>query len=170
MCQHAADISPPTRAFNTAKHWTYLLFDEFFQQGDQEKFENLQVSFLCDRETTNVAQSQPGFLNFIVIPLFKALAEAIPAVQDCVDSAEMNVASWSTYDESEEERKCYKNQKSVEKMKLKKNLSIVSQGSLVNNDGSKRESNASSIKIQNEMIEEERDDSHSNSSFEEEKK
>ena len=57
IIQHASDISPPTRAFNTAKQWTYLLFDEFFQQGDQEKFEKLQVSFLCDRDTTNVASS-----------------------------------------------------------------------------------------------------------------
>ena len=48
-----------------------------------------------------MAQSQPGFLNFIVIPLFKALKEAVPAVGTCVDSAEVNVTIWSIYKESE---------------------------------------------------------------------
>ena len=46
-------------------------------------------------------------MNFIVLPLFKALAEAVPAVQTCVDSAEVNVTIWSLYKESEEDKKVY---------------------------------------------------------------
>ena len=67
---HAADVSPPTRKFDITRQWTYLLFDEFFDQGDREKIEELPVSMLCDRVTTSVSGCQPGFLNFIVIPLF----------------------------------------------------------------------------------------------------
>jgi hypothetical protein len=67
---HAADVSTQTRPFDIAVEWTWLLFEEFFNQGDLEKAQNLPVSFLCDRTTTNISKSQPGFLNFIVIPTF----------------------------------------------------------------------------------------------------
>ena len=37
ICVHAADVSTQTRPFHVAREWTYLLFDEFFTQGDLEK-------------------------------------------------------------------------------------------------------------------------------------
>lgn len=68
---HAADLSVPCRSdFKLVRKWTYLLFDEFFMQGDQELKQDLPVSFLCDRKTTNVAKSQGGFISFVVEPLF----------------------------------------------------------------------------------------------------
>ena len=67
---HSADISQQCRTFDVAHEWTYLLFDEFFKQGDLEKEQDLPISMLCNRETTNVAASQPGFINFVVMPLF----------------------------------------------------------------------------------------------------
>lgn len=54
---HTADISQQCRPFETVKEWTYLLFEEFFDQGDLEKKQDLPISMLCDRETTNVAKS-----------------------------------------------------------------------------------------------------------------
>lgn len=62
MCLHSCDVSNPSRTFKTVKDWTYLLFEEFFMQGDLEKEKNLPVSMLCDRTTTHVAKSQPGFI------------------------------------------------------------------------------------------------------------
>ena len=53
---HAADLSTPTRRFDTLKQWTYLLFEEFFLQGDLEKDAGMPASFLCDREKTIVAK------------------------------------------------------------------------------------------------------------------
>ena len=57
ICMHAADVSVPCRNFKLLKKWSYLLFEEFFNQGDEEKSRGLQVSFLCDRETTNVVNA-----------------------------------------------------------------------------------------------------------------
>ena len=34
---HAADISQGTKDFDINHQWTYLLFEEFFEQGDIEK-------------------------------------------------------------------------------------------------------------------------------------
>lgn len=52
---HASDVSTQCRTFETAHKWTYLLFEEFFNQGDLEKHEKLPVSFLCDRSTTSIS-------------------------------------------------------------------------------------------------------------------
>ena len=45
---HAADLSQACRDFHEVKEWTYLLFEEFFEQGDLEKEKVLQLSMLFD--------------------------------------------------------------------------------------------------------------------------
>ena len=77
-----------------SKEWAYLLFDEFFDQGDLERDAGLPIQFLCDRETTNVASSQPGFINFITIPLWTVLAEVMPGIRDFVDGARENALTY----------------------------------------------------------------------------
>jgi len=67
---HSCDLSTATRSFEIVHEWTYLLFREFFKQGDIERKEQLPITFLCDRYATNVAKSQPGFCSFVCIPLF----------------------------------------------------------------------------------------------------
>ena len=55
---HIADISNPTKPWDLCFKWTELLFVEFFAQGDKEKEFGLPISFLMDRDTTNIAKSQ----------------------------------------------------------------------------------------------------------------
>jgi len=52
---HACDISTNLREFQVGLTWTDLLFHEFFNQGDTEKAQGLEVSMMCDRETTQIA-------------------------------------------------------------------------------------------------------------------
>lgn len=52
---HAADVSTQTRPFEIAVEWTIILFEEFFHQGDLEQEQGMSISFLCDRETTQIA-------------------------------------------------------------------------------------------------------------------
>jgi cAMP-specific phosphodiesterase 4/calcium/calmodulin-dependent 3',5'-cyclic nucleotide phosphodiesterase len=40
---------------------------------------------LCDRKTTNVARSQIGFIDFVVLPYFDALASVLPGMYFAVD-------------------------------------------------------------------------------------
>lgn len=54
---HTSDVSQQARSFKVVKEWTYLLFEEFFDQGDLEKSQGLPISMLCDRKNTNVAAS-----------------------------------------------------------------------------------------------------------------
>lgn len=59
---HAADIAHNSKPFAQSHEWTYMLCEEFWNQGDEEKRMNLPVSFLCNREEANVPKSQIGFM------------------------------------------------------------------------------------------------------------
>ncbi|XP_063808276.1 dual specificity calcium/calmodulin-dependent 3',5'-cyclic nucleotide phosphodiesterase 1B isoform X3 [Pseudophryne corroboree] len=72
---HAADISHPTKQWKVHGRWTKALMEEFFRQGDKEAELGLPFSPLCDRKATLVAQSQIGFIEFIVDPTFSVLTD-----------------------------------------------------------------------------------------------
>uniref|UniRef100_A0A5F8GSW2 Phosphodiesterase n=1 Tax=Monodelphis domestica TaxID=13616 RepID=A0A5F8GSW2_MONDO len=84
---HAADISHPAKPWELHYRWTMALMEEFFRQGDKEAELGLPFSPLCDRKSTVVAQSQLGFIDFIVEPTFCLLMTAtenivIPLIQE----------------------------------------------------------------------------------------
>ncbi|XP_008056261.2 calcium/calmodulin-dependent 3',5'-cyclic nucleotide phosphodiesterase 1A-like [Carlito syrichta] len=59
----------------------------FFPQGDKEAELGLPFSPLCDRKSTMVAQSQIGFIDFIVEPTFSLLTDStekivIPLIEE----------------------------------------------------------------------------------------
>ena len=72
---HAADISTSIRSFEVSEIWADRPFSEFFAQGDYEKQHGMEVSFLCARDTTEIAGGQGGFINFVVLPIFKQLSD-----------------------------------------------------------------------------------------------
>uniref|UniRef100_G3TAK0 Phosphodiesterase n=2 Tax=Loxodonta africana TaxID=9785 RepID=G3TAK0_LOXAF len=84
---HAADISHPAKCWQLHHRWTMALMEEFFRQGDKEAELGLPFSPLCDRKSTMVAQSQIGFIDFIVEPTFSLLTDStekivIPLIEE----------------------------------------------------------------------------------------
>ncbi|XP_034441288.1 calcium/calmodulin-dependent 3',5'-cyclic nucleotide phosphodiesterase 1B-like isoform X2 [Hippoglossus hippoglossus] len=84
---HTADISHPSKPWALHSRWTKSLMEEFFQQGDREAELGLPFSPLCDRKSTLVAESQIGFIDFIVYPTFSLLTDmaekiVIPLVEE----------------------------------------------------------------------------------------
>ncbi|XP_074767125.1 dual specificity calcium/calmodulin-dependent 3',5'-cyclic nucleotide phosphodiesterase 1A isoform X2 [Athene noctua] len=77
---HAADISHPAKSWELHYRWTMALMEEFFRQGDKEAALGLQFSPLCDRNSTLVAQSQIGFIDFIVEPTFSLLTDSMEKI------------------------------------------------------------------------------------------
>ncbi|XP_075903522.1 dual specificity calcium/calmodulin-dependent 3',5'-cyclic nucleotide phosphodiesterase 1A isoform X2 [Nelusetta ayraudi] len=77
---HTADISHPAKCWELHHRWTASLLEEFFKQGDKEAELGLPFSPLCDRKSTMVAQSQIGFIDFIVEPTFSVLTEMIEKI------------------------------------------------------------------------------------------
>lgn len=51
--------------------------EEFFQQGDLEKSSDLPISYLCDRSTTKIPNSQSGFFQFCALPLYNAWGKLV---------------------------------------------------------------------------------------------
>ncbi|XP_025039723.2 dual specificity calcium/calmodulin-dependent 3',5'-cyclic nucleotide phosphodiesterase 1A isoform X1 [Pelodiscus sinensis] len=77
---HAADISHPAKSWDLHYRWTTALMEEFFRQGDKEAALGLPFSPLCDRKSTMVAQSQIGFIDFIVEPTFSLLTDSMEKI------------------------------------------------------------------------------------------
>lgn len=48
--------------------------------------ENLAVSFLCDRKTTEISKAQPGFCDFIVKPMFTQLVKLMPKMSQSLEN------------------------------------------------------------------------------------
>ncbi|KAL9706720.1 hypothetical protein quinque_010238 [Culex quinquefasciatus] len=72
---HCCDISHPAKRWDIHHKWTMLLLEEFFRQGDLEQELGLPFSPLCDRNNTLVAESQIGFIEFIVEPSMAVCAD-----------------------------------------------------------------------------------------------
>ncbi|XP_078071634.1 dual specificity calcium/calmodulin-dependent 3',5'-cyclic nucleotide phosphodiesterase 1A-like [Mustelus asterias] len=94
MLLHTADVSHPTKAWELHHRWTMALLEEFFRQGDKEAELGLPFSPLCDRKSTMVAQSQIGFIDFIVEPTFSVLTDMTEKiVTPLIDEASRSNAS-----------------------------------------------------------------------------
>ncbi|KAI1899498.1 hypothetical protein AGOR_G00062420 [Albula goreensis] len=77
---HAADISHPAKSWSLHYRWTRALMEEFFRQGDKEAALGLPFSPLCDRKATMIAQSQIGFIDFIVEPTFSVMIDSMEKI------------------------------------------------------------------------------------------
>jgi 3'5'-cyclic nucleotide phosphodiesterase len=77
---HCCDISHPAKKWDLHHKWTMLLLEEFFRQGDLERELGLPFSPLCDRNNTLVAESQIGFIEFIVEPSMAVCSDMLEII------------------------------------------------------------------------------------------
>lgn len=96
ICLKAADISHPTKVWNVHEKWTALLAEEFYLQGDEEKRLGLSVIPPYCRETTCLPESQKGFINFLVKPLFASWVKYINSEEavTVIENLEKNISNW----------------------------------------------------------------------------
>ena len=87
---HSADVSNPTKPLDIYKQWAHRCVEEFFKQGDMEKRLGIPVSFNCDRDTVSLPQSQLGFMDAIVSPLFSVVCEFFPGMNFTLDNLKKN--------------------------------------------------------------------------------
>jgi cAMP-specific phosphodiesterase 4 len=65
--------------------------EEFFQQGDREREQNMDISPMCDRHNATIEKSQFGFIDYIVHPLWETWADLVhPDAQEILDTLEEN--------------------------------------------------------------------------------
>ncbi|PHJ22547.1 3 5 -cyclic nucleotide phosphodiesterase domain-containing protein [Cystoisospora suis] len=92
---HCADICNPVMSGGRNIQWASLVTQEFNAQVDLEKRCGLPVSVFMDSRTElQRTQSQIGFLSFVVLDQFRALADLLPAVSELVVQGEKNLDMW----------------------------------------------------------------------------
>lgn len=79
-----ADISNEARPMEVAEPWLDRLLQEFFKQSDAEKLEGLPVTPFMDRDKVTKPSSQVSFIGLVLLPLFEALGELLPELQDLI--------------------------------------------------------------------------------------
>ena len=93
---HAADISNPAKPFSICREWALLVMEEFFSQGDLERERGIPISPLNDRTKVNIPQSQLGFIEFIVAPLYVQKFKLFPVFTDNCQFIVSNMVQWSS--------------------------------------------------------------------------
>jgi 3',5'-cyclic-nucleotide phosphodiesterase/cAMP-specific phosphodiesterase 4 len=91
---HSADLGHNSKLFRISIKWVELLSEEFWLQGDKEKFLGISVSFLCDRADTNVPKGQVNFLKGFILPTFDLMASMFPGLHFTVDNVLINIKEW----------------------------------------------------------------------------
>jgi hypothetical protein len=101
MCLHSADVANPAKPWALSREWSARVMDEFFRQGDTESSKGLPISPFMDREKTDMAKCQVGFINFLIKPYFEEWGSFLgePGRQ-LVDNIATNISNWETYGEA----------------------------------------------------------------------
>lgn len=91
-----SDISNPARPLDIYLKWVDRVMNEFFDQGDKEKKLSLPVSNFMDRaQATQIPKCQSGFINYVVLPTFKAFT-TFSGVKEPLQILEQNLAYWNS--------------------------------------------------------------------------
>jgi hypothetical protein len=91
---HLGDLSHNTKGIEISKAWTYLLYEEFHQQGDVERCLNIPISMFCDRNNSNIPKAQIGFINDIILPTFDVLVNFFPSLSYLIINIDDNLSNW----------------------------------------------------------------------------
>eukprot|EP00930_Biecheleria_cincta_P040774 TRINITY_DN27929_c0_g2_i1.p1 TRINITY_DN27929_c0_g2~~TRINITY_DN27929_c0_g2_i1.p1 ORF type:complete len:774 (-),score=127.47 TRINITY_DN27929_c0_g2_i1:79-2400(-) len=94
MSIKCADLGHLTLSWELHMSWVHRLETEFFAQGDREKDAGLAISFLMDRQKPGASETQLGFFDFVVLPLFRSLLQAVPGVSPMLASVEANYVAY----------------------------------------------------------------------------
>jgi len=96
MVLHVSDVSNPTRPGAISRKWAYAVEEEFFRQGDKEKELTIPRSPFMDREFEDLPKMQGAFIDALVFPVFKLLADFLPLVtENCIKPLQINRAFWN---------------------------------------------------------------------------
>ena len=95
-----ADISNCGRPVPLYLKWCAKIADEFYMQGDRERFLGLGCSPFMDRRDPAMAKGQIAFMNYIVVPLFESVCELLPAMRFTAELAANNKSYWGANDDS----------------------------------------------------------------------
>lgn len=91
----AADLSASAKPWDVQVETVKVIFQEFYQQGDEERAAGREPQPMMDRERPEQqANSQVGFLNSICIPCYSLLYDLMPETKPLLDMCKENLERW----------------------------------------------------------------------------
>mmetsp|Transcript_143224 Transcript_143224/g.249799 ORF Transcript_143224/g.249799 Transcript_143224/m.249799 type:complete len:907 (+) Transcript_143224:59-2779(+) len=94
MALKCSDLGHLSLSWGSHMRWVQRLEAEFFAQGDKELKMGTDVSFLMDRTKQGASDTQVGFFDFVVLPLFRGLIAVFPEAQPMMTNVEANYQQW----------------------------------------------------------------------------
>eukprot|EP00455_Lapot_gusevi_P026557 TRINITY_DN2800_c0_g2_i5.p1 TRINITY_DN2800_c0_g2~~TRINITY_DN2800_c0_g2_i5.p1 ORF type:complete len:143 (-),score=18.22 TRINITY_DN2800_c0_g2_i5:425-853(-) len=93
-----ADISNCGRPGFLYLEWAKNISAEFYGQGDAEERRSLSISPFMDRrkDKTDFPKGQISFMNYVVVPMFEAVAEFLPPVEVALQHCTENKEYWQS--------------------------------------------------------------------------
>jgi hypothetical protein len=91
-----ADVSNCGRPQRLYLEWAKNIATEFYTQGDAEDRRMLSISPFMDRrkDKTDFPKGQISFMNYVVVPMFEAIAEFLPPVEVALHCCTENKDYW----------------------------------------------------------------------------
>uniref|UniRef100_A0A1B0CY76 Phosphodiesterase n=1 Tax=Lutzomyia longipalpis TaxID=7200 RepID=A0A1B0CY76_LUTLO len=91
----ASDLSASAKPWDIQCETVKVIFEEFYQQGDEERSLGRQPMAMMDRNKPDEqASSQVGFITGICIPCYSLLQHLLPDTQPLLDMCQQNLDKW----------------------------------------------------------------------------
>lgn len=101
----ASDLSASAKPWEVQVQTVRVIFEEFYQQGDEERAGGRPPIAMMDRrQPEQQAVSQVGFLTGICIPCYTLLFRLIPETKPLLDMCQQNFERWKQISEVTEPR------------------------------------------------------------------
>jgi hypothetical protein len=97
MALKCGDLGHACKTLPLHEKWTHRITEEFYRQGDEERKRSLPISPFMDRQKANLPQSQVGFLDFLVVPMFTIWVKFLELNDDkcpLMEQLQRNKAHW----------------------------------------------------------------------------
>lgn len=96
MLLHSADVGNPTLKFELAQKWSYCIINEFTAQVERETQMNLPITefMRIAGDIGKIRNNQTGFIDILVLPLFKAIDAHFSPLKVFTKTAEENREIW----------------------------------------------------------------------------
>merc|ERR1740124_492697 len=91
MTLHAADLSGPVRPWGVSRVWAAKVSEEFDRQLAEERRLSLPISTFMQAPKP---QLELNFIEFVVLPLWRTVAQAFPTFEDRVETMLANHERW----------------------------------------------------------------------------
>uniref|UniRef100_A0A7S1IRD2 PDEase domain-containing protein n=1 Tax=Eutreptiella gymnastica TaxID=73025 RepID=A0A7S1IRD2_9EUGL len=97
MLIKTADLSNTVKPFDISRQWAICVTEEFFNQGDLEKAEGLEVLPMYDREkSTELAKGQLGFIDFVAKKHMTMMSQVHSGLEWLLENVTSNRDTWNS--------------------------------------------------------------------------